>query len=644
MLLLCFLAIAVFAILPLAVGGCVRWPQESAPSPFCLIVRFTVGLAILSFLYAWTGLAGVLGGASVAVVTGLAVLAGLARGGRSCMKEWVSALRPVCGAWRVAARHDRALVILAMTVFALLSANVLIGSMHPDTSQDSMWYHLALPGQWAATGSIAPSPWVLPSNYPLATEALYAAVLTVSRDEVFCVLLYGTITVALLAAMVSLAFAHSGGRGATVVMLWFLPLVAVSCAQAPVNAWNDNFAALGLLVAFGISLEGLRGEVTWPGWRSQALMGFVLGTAVAAKLIVLASAGPLLLWSAAGVWRRSHSWRQATRALLVPAAFAALAYAPWAIRGWTGSGLPVFPLASGLFPLRPAYRTALDGSRQLNGLYALNLSGVAQAVRSALWDKPVMFLKEGDSMAADVLIIALAAIASTRARRLLRAQGVFLLALFYIYFLLKGRMEVIRYFSLVYPLAAVAAGLLAQRLAARCSRAQWTCLVLVLAFGCVGAFCYKQVAWANRRAGHWQFRPVLDLEDRLEYYRHGECGQQVIAGRALDSALPPDARVWLLGGCYPFFVHRDCVWMDEVVVRILQGPWASLGASDLGNLLREKGPTHVAVLGPGTLPGIHDLENAGLLSSIALPERGLGQCQLYRVVGAEAPAGRGTGR
>ncbi|MCX7048961.1 MAG: hypothetical protein NTX50_26175 [Candidatus Sumerlaeota bacterium] len=149
-------------------------PDKPADWVYGLLLRYGLGLGMLSACGAWLGLAGWLRLPAVAAATLTLAFSGVAvfihRGEAAALPGRMRALQAqVRGFWRNLGCWEKTAGGGLGVFAALMVVNIMIGMMAPDMCQDAaMWYHLPVPGQWAITGRTEAFPWVFWSSLPLA--------------------------------------------------------------------------------------------------------------------------------------------------------------------------------------------------------------------------------------------------------------------------------------------------------------------------------------------------------------------------------------------------------------------------------------------------------------------------------------------
>jgi len=561
-----------------------RLRVESLPElVWGLLVRYGLGLAVLSGVVVWLGLAGGIRVWTVWPVALLLATAGAFRGWRGTRIDRGAIRARMREEWGGLSRWERRFGWAAGFWLVLLFVNFVIGGLVPDISMDSMWYHLTVPGQWVITGYTDTFPYCMPSSYPLGMESLYAAVLLFS-DVVLCVSLSAQVIVALYTGIVVLTWRWAGLRAALMVGGIGVPLFAAVNCVAPLGAMNDDTMALLLLLPFGILLNPLRmscesGVDISPGRLLAS--GFLLGSALAVKLVALpfgavVGCGFVLVYA----WRRTGWLRLSVRVAIVVVG-AILAYLPWAIRGVLGSGNPVFPLLADWFPVREEYRLSLDLSRNFNSLFPLTLEGLRESVMEGLPNKLHILFNTLDAVFW-LLLIAVTGVALWRDDLFWTLQAGLVFLFYGAFVLMKGHNEVGRYFALCYPMGLPLVGRFLDRLLGRIRPvARYGLLALLMSAGVI-TFARKQVAVANYSTIQWKFSPVVTPDARRDYADRAEAGRHYLAFESLQDVLEPDAYVFMPQTWYVYYVKRRALWD-------LREDWKKLSADQAVEYVRDGG-------------------------------------------------------
>ena len=615
--LLGFTAMGVGAV---AIGLCVApAPRRDSLALFVcdLMTRWALGMAMVSSIVVWLGLVGLIrvwtvGPILVALTLGgtvRSVRAGLFRGSIPC-----DGLR---GEWRLLSDAGRVLAIVVMAWGLLLSANVVVGSMVPDMGQDTMWYHLSVPGQWAFEGDVRAWPSVMPSCYSLGREAIYAAILLFG-DEILCSLLAAQATLVFLWGMVFVTARLVGWRAAGLIAATGVVFSAQMVAMAPLGVKNDALAGVLLLAAFVELMARLKTDDPAIDMKRSLAIGFLLGAATAVKVPVGGFWAPVVMCYLVALACQRRGIGVVLREAITLGIGVGLAYSPWAIRGWMTTGLPVFPPIGPLFTIRPEYEAALAAVQQQNSLYPLTLDGLTEGFLRQFPHKIQLAMVNVDIMFGMVYIAALGVV--WRREAFWRVQGVALLSFYGLLGMLKGGEQMVRYFAICYPLAAPALGQTLDDICRRVSRPVRIGFIALLFVGGVASYARKQVDIAGFHTNQWRFRPVVTESQRRQFASHAETGDAYLGFAALQELIPEEARVLVIDTWAPHYLKRRCLWGDPMIARQLTDQWLYQPSGVAREFLESNAIDFVVRTKPTDDEWHLGMEQAGVLRSIELPD------------------------
>lgn len=299
-----------------------------------LTLSLGLGLAALSYLTLFTGLAGMYDAAGRMAV--LAVLAPTSVAGVFSAVKAARGLRGRSGpGWPDA-------VFLAL--LALVSVFMAAKALRPAVFYDAVTYHLGVPNYYIQEGGISYIPYDSYSNFPFAAEMLYTLGMFVSGLK-----LAQLTSVAVFIAFVLLVYEFTRS---------FLPdvppaLPAAFCLLTPAFMedaalyTNDlHLAYFSLLAVYCFfALERTGGG----GWA--ALMGIFTGVCIGTKYIALVSiVVPAFLAACYIAYKdRAKGGRAAVRTVPIFSLSAAAAASPWLIKNWINTGNPFYPALYGIF-------------------------------------------------------------------------------------------------------------------------------------------------------------------------------------------------------------------------------------------------------------------------------------------------------
>ena len=297
-----------------------------------VIVAIALGMAVLSLVVTMLSFLPVNNPATYLVLLVLPLVVGW-RCNRDGFLDAAAAFRaspPAHGGW--------VMLLDATTAFAL--ALRLLASLYPEIGTDALAMHLVIADRLADEGrfhyDVTRSIWAV---MPMAADWMFALAHMLAGEPAARLLNF--VADALLVLLVRNAAA--GARGAfagsvAAVVYATTPLLFLETASLFVENFWALWSCAALLVA-----QAAGGR---PGGRPAAAAGFVLGTALAAKVIT-AFLAPFFLAAAAAWWLRARS-RGGWMLLAFVAAAVAAGLVPYA-NAWLRTGNPVFPFMNELF-------------------------------------------------------------------------------------------------------------------------------------------------------------------------------------------------------------------------------------------------------------------------------------------------------
>ena len=224
----------------------------------------------------------------------------------------------------------------AAGLVVLVALAALPGALVPEVTYDALAYHLGAPELFLRLHRIVRLDHMMFTDFPLAVQMSYLAVLACGGADVGAKLLsfaFGLGTIGVAAHLGARLAGRAGGGWAAVCMA-ACPMLATQMTKANV----DLGAALPAAAA-AWWLLGRRGS------GAAVTAGLLAGCASAAKLTggyaVVAGAAVLLLADRSA--RMSRPSRAASMCLFLAAG--AIPLVPWLVKGWLLTGNPVYPLA-----------------------------------------------------------------------------------------------------------------------------------------------------------------------------------------------------------------------------------------------------------------------------------------------------------
>lgn len=477
------------------------------------------------------------------------------------------------GAWAVLA------VILAGHFFLALSPQVLF---------DADVYHLTLPRLYVEHGGFRPVPMSVYSNWPLATELLYAAAL-VAGDYVLAKTVhfgFGLLVVYVLFVACRREPAPARLTTPWLAAAFFLANDVVTFELR--RAYVDLAHAFFLVAAFLFMHRALEDEEPRAG-AFLFLSGLCCGMAAGVKVTgisALAIVGALAVPRLAKALRGGRLGPESRRLLLRFAAPAAALWTPWLAKAWWTTGNPFYPFFHG----------RLDGPDWSSALSA-RLAAWQAAI--GMGREPVDYLLlpwrvileggrgydhfDGEIGAFWIVVLPVALVFGWRrplARRALAAAGLG-------FALWAASSQQMRLLIPLLPLlaiaGAVAIGDLIERLRATGRRAGATAAL-------VAAAALVTVVHAPWKDGYRNLLGFLAFK--------GDLMATVVPGhdRFINESLPEDAKILFLNTNLGFFCHRE--YLADTFFEASQiADWLAGGttAAEVRRRLDERGVTHLLV-------------------------------------------------
>jgi hypothetical protein len=292
------------------------------------IARAALGAALAT--WALFALAAV-GALVPSALAGLATAGGLAA--LAARLRWPA----TASAWE---RPDR----LFLALLALFLLPYLLLALTPFVSWDASVYHLTLPKRYLAAGGFVPVELNVYASWPLGTELLYAAALSLGDQAVAKGLhwLFGALTAIAVFAGCR-AFDRRAAGWIAAPLLLMNPVFLFELQVAYVDLAYAFFLTCAVLFA----LRALEADEA----RSLLLAGLCAGTLCGIKIngvLGAAAAGAVLVPQAVSAARRGDL-TPLRRAALCFALPAIALWLPWLVRSALLTGNPVYPLLYGTF-------------------------------------------------------------------------------------------------------------------------------------------------------------------------------------------------------------------------------------------------------------------------------------------------------
>lgn len=475
----------------------------------------------------------------------------------------------------------------AVVLAAALAGHFLLAS-GPQVLFDADVYHLTLPRIYAEHGGFRPVAMSVYSNWPLATELLYAAAV-IAGDYVLAKTVHFGFALLVIWALFAACRAEprpAGKAGAWLAAAFFLAndVVVFELRQAYVDLAHAFF----LLAAFLFMHRALDDEP-----RSRAfltLSGICCGLAAGVKVTGIAAAGLVgalalpRLWEAARQRRLGGALRCLAAWFFLPAV---ALWTPWLAKAWWATGNPFYPFlhrwlggpdwSPSLSARLAAWQSSIGMGREPLDYLLLPWRVIVEGGRG--YER-----FDGEIGAFWVVALPLALVFGWRralARRALAVAG-----LGFVVWALSSQQA--RFLIPILPLlaiaGAVAAGELVERLPAAARRAGRAAV-----YGVAGVLLVMALA-PGAAGGYRNLRAFLAFE--------GEIAATAVPDRFrfIDEHLPEDARLLFLNTNLGFFCRRDYL-ADSFFEASQIADWlaGSATAAEARQRLDERGVTHLLV-------------------------------------------------
>jgi 4-amino-4-deoxy-L-arabinose transferase-like glycosyltransferase len=457
---------------------------------------------------------------------------------------WIHAGRPL-PRWRAPrpAADDVGTWILVISIAAVLVASFVLG-LRPAIAWDADTYHLTVPRLYIEHGGFREIPFLVYSNWPMATEMVFLLAMNFAGPVLANVVQIGFGL--LIALLLVRLFRNSGGALpaalatslflAHPVVLWELPIAYVDIAYA-------SFA----LAAFVFVQSSF--EEAGRGGFHLVMAGLACGLAAAAKpfgITVLFCVLPLVLWR-----ERRGSLAGALRAGLRVAVPCMALLVPWLVKSWAYTSNPFYPFLYQVFDGR--YWSADLGREALNSQLAAGMGRhpfdyLLLPVRVMLLGGPGNEHFDGRLNPIWIVLLPLTIIVGWRRPLVRRALG--MAGLFFAAWSLSGQQ--MRYLIPVLPLLSIAVAAVGLDMVERFKEPGTAALARGLLGGTASALLLI-VALPTLMSAAPATVLLLERGQALEE----EMAPEVF--RAMDRLTPPDARVLFLNYNGGFFCPREYV-------------------------------------------------------------------------------------
>jgi len=523
-----------------------RGPALPDLSAARLALRTGIGVAVLSLVTFWSGLAGAL------------PLAGLATVGLLASGLWRQLRAP--GLARIT--PPRVATVAAGMVTGLGWLLAWLWASTPPTFFDELSYHLVVPQRALATGSLPAFPWVFFTLMPHASDVLlawgmglgkglaWAGVPIAGGDLGARAMVWGLWVVCWVAAwglLEILAWPR--------VSLWASAVVTCALATSP-TLWflatlpfNETCAAIGVVTAAALLTGNSIRSANEPARRPSLLFGLALGLAATTKLTGLYWVVAALAAAYVAGWR----WRD----LLPAGGVVAASAAPWWGRALAYTGNPIYPMG---YEFLGGKFWGAESQARVMGDVAYRASDLSMSGLLHLpWDlvrHPERFGSGADvgavAVAAAILLLCLPALlrfgsVGDRGRRLGDMGAVFVLVAACGWL---GTSTVTRFFAPAFVVSLI--GVAAMTMHLRRARLAMA-LVVVLIAGLWGALRFvneHSLVFSSRDVALGREAPEAYLARRVDHFA---------AARFVRDTLPAEAKLLFIGETRPYYFAREAV-------------------------------------------------------------------------------------
>ncbi len=296
------------------------------------VLSQATGLVVFSYATLAAGLLGMLDSKAFTIVLLLLLLVFIRK-----IKKFAAGL---AGELRQNLRFKLRLGWLLYFVIAALAVLNIFAALAPPHSSDAVAYHLAIPKIFAEHGRIVEIPYMVTSNYPLATEMLFLDGYLL-KGGVLSEMIAAYIALLLTAAIFVFSNKHFGRKTALLASATFytLPIVSVFNIRGFVDISTGLYAMAALIALF-----------KWNEKRDTkllALTGMLAGTAAATKMSAYPI--PAVLFITVVCLSMKERLAKAAKNIVAYSAAAAAMMLPWMAKAYAYTGNPVYPLFYNVF-------------------------------------------------------------------------------------------------------------------------------------------------------------------------------------------------------------------------------------------------------------------------------------------------------
>lgn len=330
-----------------------------------LVFSFAAGLAVLSYLSFFLGVAGLYNTTGKAVALCF-ILSGLVFGARllyAAAREMRSGVAKL--AWQD---------ILFVSVLLIVGIFLLGKALRPAVFYDALAYHLGVPNYYIQEGGIKYIPYDSFSNFPFFAEMLYTLGMLISGLKLAQ---YINILMFVSCALVVYDFCRSVVDGLHPALPATLFVLTPAFVENSILYTNDLFLTYyTIMVVYSYFIwtkDGHKGFLLLAG----LFTGICLGTKYIAYISIFIPACLAVAWN---IYAGRGKYGYRSMLIFIGAAIAAVS--PWLVKNLIYTGNPLYPALYGVFGGR-------DMTQELykNIFASVNHPGFGQAVKG-LWEHP----------------------------------------------------------------------------------------------------------------------------------------------------------------------------------------------------------------------------------------------------------------
>lgn len=227
------------------------------------------------------------------------------------------------------------LLVIALSLFYIFTTNALV----PPVETDEIAYHLAIPKLYAQSHTLSYIPYIVYSNWPLATEMLFLVTLILDSDLAAHLITWGMhlFTLMLLFAFARRLWGVRAGWSATAIHST-LPMVEVLAGTALIET---ALAFYTLLSVYALWRWSYSRNTSW-----LLCAAFFAGAVAATKLngaYVAILLGVIVAFIDVFV-RRLGKWR-VLKHFMIFGGVSFMVVLPWYLKTWIQTGNPFWPAA-----------------------------------------------------------------------------------------------------------------------------------------------------------------------------------------------------------------------------------------------------------------------------------------------------------